>query len=90
MNRRHEWSLHTRLEDAFLHGCSQITWEELYLWYEVRKIAAGTWRDIARQWEEVTNGKGADLMKIETTAGICIFAANKMQRVDPDEPKFKL
>jgi hypothetical protein len=53
MQIRHEETLTSRLEEAALHGCAHITWEEMYLWYSVQKIAAGTWRDLARRWDKV-------------------------------------
>jgi hypothetical protein len=53
MQIRHEELLTSRLEEAALNGCAFIRWEEMYLWYGVQKIAAGTWRDLASRWDKV-------------------------------------
>jgi hypothetical protein len=84
MEKRYDESLTTRLEDAMLHGCSHITWQELYHWYGVQKIAAGTWRDLAHRWEEITEGKGGPLAKVPGRDGIFIFDRKKIAPVDPD------
>ena len=84
MERRHDEMLTARMEDAMLHGCSHITWQELYHWYQVQKIAAGTWRDLARRWGELTDGKAGNLAKVEGPDGIFIFDRKKIATVDPD------
>jgi len=69
----HQNILTARLEDAYLNGCSHISFSELYHWYDVQKIAAGTWRDLQNRWEEITEGEHGRLMKIEGRGGIYIF-----------------
>jgi hypothetical protein len=85
MERRHDELLTARLEDAMLNGCSHITWNELYQWYDVQKIAAGTMRDLKRRWEEVTEGRKAGQLKmVEGRGGIFVFDGSKSKSVDPD------
>ncbi|MFL6311343.1 MAG: hypothetical protein ACJ71W_04480 [Terriglobales bacterium] len=82
MERAHEALLTARLEDAMLHGCSHITWDELYHWYGLRKIAAGTWRDLKNRWEELTEDRNVgQLMRINGKGGIFIFGEDKAQPV---------
>jgi hypothetical protein len=85
MERRHDELLTARLEDALLNGCSHITWNELYHWYGVQKIAAGTWRDLTNRWEEVTEGEKAGQLKmVEGKGGIFLFDGNKAKAINPD------
>ncbi|MGC1872044.1 MAG: hypothetical protein WA700_13900 [Acidobacteriaceae bacterium] len=84
MDRRHDNTLTDRLEDAQLHGCSHITWNELYHWYGVKKIAAGTCRDLAQRWQELTHCKEGQLMQIPGRDGIFIFAENRAKAISPD------
>ena len=67
MERRHDELLTTRLEDAMLNGCSHITWNELYHWYGMRKLAAGTYRDLKRRWR--TSPVGAKQVSLEWLRG---------------------
>lgn len=82
MEKRHQDSLTTRLEDAFLNGCSHISWNELYLWYGVQKIAARTYRDLETRWQDVTENEVGRLMKIEGRGGIFVFGENSSALVD--------
>jgi hypothetical protein len=85
MEKRHDELLTTRLEDAMLNGCSHITWNELYHWYGMRKLAAGTYRDLKRRWEEVTRGrKAGQLRMVEGRGGIFLHDGSKSKSVDPD------
>jgi len=91
MQIRHEEILTSRLEEAALCGCSHITWEELYLWYGAQKIAAGTWRDLARRWEKVlesmkeiklpSSGDPGKLMRIDGRGGIFILGDKLLKQV---------
>lgn len=81
MERLHQNNLTARLEDAFLNGCSHITWNELYHWYGVQKIAAGTYRDLQTQWDELTDGDSGPLMMIDGRGGIFIFAKKNIKSV---------
>lgn len=79
--KQHQNNLTMRLEDAFLNGCSHITWKELYYWYGVQKIAAGTLRDLQNRWEELTDGEQGRLMKINGRDGIYIFGEKMVSPV---------
>ena len=85
MERRHDELLTARLEDAMLNGCSHITWNELYQWYDVQKLAANTWRDLKKRWEEVTEGRKAGPLKmVEGRGGMFLHDGSKSKFVDPD------
>jgi hypothetical protein len=85
MEKRHQDMLTGRLEDAWLNGVAHITWNELYRWYGVQKIAAKTYRDLDERWralsEDENEQRGA-LMKVEGRGGIFIFGENSYQKVD--------
>jgi hypothetical protein len=74
MQRRHLDTLTNRLEHILNAGCAHILWSELYRWYEVQKIAARTYRDIAERWQEVSDGKNGHLKMVEGEGGIHLFA----------------
>jgi hypothetical protein len=85
MERRHDELLTSRLEEVMLNGCSHITSQELYHWYEVQKLAANTWRDLKKRWEEVTEGRKAGPLKmVEGRGGIFLHDGSKSKFVDPD------
>jgi len=83
MDKRHQNALTSRLEDAFLNGCSHITWNELYRWYGVQKLAARTWRDLQTRWEDISESESR-LMRIEGRGGIFIYDEHCGQPVYPD------
>ncbi len=88
MERRHDEILTARLEDVLLNGCSHITWQELYHWYGVQKLAANTWRDLKKRWEEVTEGRKAGPLKmVEGRGGMFLHDGHKSKFVDPDRVK---
>ena len=82
MDKRHQDALTNRLEDAWLNGVSHLTWEELYLWYDVKKIAARTYRDLQTRWWDLTEGKGGYLTQIEGRGGIFVFGSDRATKVD--------
>jgi hypothetical protein len=96
MERRHEELLKARLEDAALHGCSHVTQQELYIWYGVQKLAANTYRDLVRKWDEVVDsmhaqkffkspGKPGQLMFIDDGhGGMFLFGEKMSGPVNPD------
>jgi len=47
----------------------------------VKKIAAGTWRNLCDRWEELTEGSGGQLMRIHGKGGIFIFDEDKAKPV---------
>ena len=82
MEKRQQDLLSNRLEEASLNGCSHVTWNELYGWYDVQKIAARTYRDLEVRWQDMTQGKGGRLMKIEGRGGIFLFGEKNIEKVD--------
>jgi hypothetical protein len=86
MQRRYEEVLTTRIEDAVHNGCSHVTWNELYLWYDVKKIAAGTYRDLDRRMKEI-GGDAVRAKMIHGRGGIFIYDSAKGKRIDPDAKK---
>ncbi len=83
-SKRHQDLLTSRLEDACLNGLTHITWNELYCWYDVQKIAARTYRDLEDRWQKITDGQHGHLKKIEGRGGIYIFGSNSAATVCPD------
>jgi hypothetical protein len=65
-------------------GCAHILWNELYRWYDVRKIAAGTYRDITERWQEISGGKGGDLRRVRGEDGIHLFAEESIESLSGD------
>ena len=53
MDKRHDDLLTSRLEEILTKGSTFVSWSELYLWYNVEKLAARTYRDLARRWDEL-------------------------------------
>ena len=82
MEKRHQDLLALRLEDAYLNGCSHVSWEELYHWYGVQRIAARTYRDIEARWQNLTDGKAGRLMKIDGRGGIFLYGEKHATPVD--------
>lgn len=90
MERRHEDSIANKLEEAHLNGVSHITWDELYCWYGVQKIAAGTYRDLDDRWKILTDNEEGSLMKIEGRGGIYLFGELNATKVYQDNTPNKL
>lgn len=82
MKKRHQDLLTARLEDAYLNGVAHITIEELYCWYQIKKIAAGTRRDIEKRWQNLSDNKHGRLQQIEGRGGIFIFGSELIKDVD--------
>ncbi|MBQ0961517.1 hypothetical protein KAK06_21440 [Ideonella sp. 4Y11] len=83
MERRHQDNLLNRLEEAWLNGVSHISWDELYHWYGVDKIAARTYRDLEDRWTALTDDKAGRLMKVEGRGGMFVFGESSAAKVDP-------
>ena len=92
MQKRHDDELTNRLEQILTGGCTYISWNELYLWYGVQKLAAATYRDLAARWDDVRNGRttvsGDDLGELffvqsptRASPGIYLFGSNMPQPV---------
>lgn len=56
----HEMQMHSRLDELYLNRQTVIAWEELYLWYGVRKVSARTYRDLLRCWNAYLVGVGLE------------------------------
>lgn len=89
LDKRHSDCLTSRLEDAYLNGCSHITSKELYLWYGIQRIAAQTCRDLEERWQKVSKGEKGQLMQIKGRAGIFIVGQNTVERLDKSIEKFE-
>ena len=76
MDRRHDDLLTARLETILDKGVTYITWNEIYRWYGVQKIAANTYRDIKSRWQEISQGKLGMLkaVNIPYTGGVYLIA----------------
>jgi hypothetical protein len=92
MERRHEQLLTSRLEQAAAEGCAHITTPELHLWYGVKKLAAGTWRDLASRWDEAVQtvqqhqpnfSDPGQLACVSGRGGIFVFGEKRVERVKP-------
>lgn len=59
-NAFHEAALHRRLDELCVNFQTVLRWEELYLWYGVRKIAARTYRDLLSRWRTYVEELGED------------------------------
>jgi len=79
MERRYSDILTSRLEHIVDGGCVHILWNEIYRWYEVGKIAARTYRDIAERWQEVSEGKYGGLKIVKEASGIYFFAEKNIE-----------
>jgi hypothetical protein len=88
MERRHEELLTARLEEAMLNGYARFTWSELRHWYEKDKLAAGTYRDMARRWREITNKKTGPLMMVRSGSdALIVFDGHQVLPIDSDDAK---
>lgn len=74
MERRYDELLTSRLEEVADVGYAFLPWGQLYRWYGVKKIAAGTYRDIERRWQEVSLGQEGKLMSVEVNNGLLVFS----------------
>jgi hypothetical protein len=93
MERRHEYMLTARLEEAAAGGCSHITLPELHLWFGVKKLANGTYRDLANRWDEAVQtarqyqpnfSDPGELMCVSGNGGIFIFGQKRAEKVRPN------
>jgi hypothetical protein len=82
MERRHEEILLSRLEDAWKNGVAHITFPELYLWYNVEKLAARTYRDLSNRWSELTGNDAGGLAAVDGRNGMFIFGHKKQHTIE--------
>jgi hypothetical protein len=78
MQKRYDETLTARLELVEDTGCAYVAWDELYRWYEVRKIAARTYRDLQQRWDEIEpkekERKKGRLMCVARHDGVFLFS----------------
>lgn len=78
MQKRHDDILTSRLEEIYTNGVAYVSWNELYLWYDVQAIAARTYRDLSNRWDEIsagwTNADGTGLGNL-----LCICSPGKIK-----------
>lgn len=67
--KRHRSALMSRVEKAWLHGVSHVTFAELYLWFDVEKIAKTPYRGIEEAFEEVAGDDAPEVRIIEGRGG---------------------
>jgi hypothetical protein len=91
MQKRHADTLTNRLEAIITEGSTYISWNELYMWYDVKAIAAATYRDLANRWIDITTEYGmdlGDLMMIQSPSkinpGITLFGSEMSVNVYSD------
>lgn len=78
MQKRHDDILTTRLETVIDEGVCYLSWAELYRWYDTKKIAARSYRDIDTRWSELSKGALGALKFIEGQAGMYLFAEKEI------------
>jgi len=81
MEKRHDELLTTRLEEVYDNGVAYVTWSELYRWYDTRKIAAGTLRNLSQRWDELSNGKYGGLQGVRNDGGMFLTAEGYVEPV---------
>jgi hypothetical protein len=86
MEKRYDDLLSSRLEEILDKGITYFTWNEIYRWYGVQKIAAGTYRDIKSRWQEISRGKLGELMEINlpNACGVYLTAAKQVKTFYPE------
>lgn len=72
MLKRHRDSLETRLERIKTHGWAHITWNEIYLWYSVERIAVKTYKDILATYRDVIDKDDAELLLTSVIGGFLL------------------
>jgi len=69
IQKRYDDLLTNRLEQVIDAGCVFVLKAELRRWYGKQKIAARTYRDLERRWQELTEGELGQLKCVRTSAG---------------------
>jgi hypothetical protein len=85
MQKAYDDLLTSRLETVLDAGAALILWNELYRWYEMRKIAVGTWRDLNERWKEMKTYRGADpgkLMCVDGPGGLWLFSDSTLRSIE--------
>lgn len=85
MEKRHDDMLTTRLETVLNAGVAHILWKEIYMWYDVQKIAARTLRNLADRWEDLTEGEHGKLMQVTGSSGVFLMAEKSIEPIHAPE-----
>lgn len=72
MLKRHRENLETRLEGVKTQGWAHITWNEIYLWYSVERIAVKTYKDILATYRDVIDQEDAELLLTAVVGGFIL------------------
>lgn len=67
--RHHEVQLQSRLDELYLTGHCFFTWNELYHWFNLDKIAKAPYRKINEMWGELCERHGLAPVEIATRNG---------------------
>lgn len=81
MQKRHDEILTNRLEKVLDAGSAHILWTELYRWYDAKKLAINTYRDLLSRWQEISDGKYGDLKYVEGSGGVFLFAESNIESI---------
>jgi hypothetical protein len=67
--RHHEAQLQGRLDELYLTGHCFISWNELYHWFNLDKIAKTPYRKINEMWQELCERHGIKPPELNTRDG---------------------
>lgn len=89
MEKRHDDELTSRLERILTDGSAFISWNELYLWYGVQKLASASYRDLSNRWNLIAEENGrTDLGELayvqsptKSSPGIHVFGSAMPQPI---------
>ena len=85
MLKRHEDALLSRLDIVVVGGFALIEWWELYLWYGVKRIDKGIWRDLKTRLLELEHRDDDSILIREGQSGVLLVRADELK---PIEDKF--
>jgi hypothetical protein len=68
-------------------GCAHILKSELHRWYDKKKIAARTYRDLEERWQEISEGQSGPLHRVWGAGGVFLLASDRVQSLaeEPEE-----
>lgn len=78
---RHADQLTARLEAVQDEGVAHVLYSELYRWYGVRKLAAGTFGDLRKRFEAVTAGEQGELFCVQGSNGYFLMGKKRVKRL---------
>ena len=84
MLRRHTEQLWARLDQLYANGTTFVSYNELYHWYNIKRLAKAPWRDINSRWQELLEEKEeeyVDPLIAELPGGISFFFCRKPDRL---------